>query len=144
MNNVSIMGRLTADPVLRITQSGHEYSFFTIAIRRNFKASSGDYQTDYVPCVAWGQRAEILTQHFAKGSRIGAVGNIQTRIQQTANLTRTVVEVLVTEIQFVDTKAEAKQAGSITAPSTQPATEFEIHMDDSELPWDIGLEPEEI
>ena len=36
MNNVSLIGRLTADPELKHTQSGMAMTRFTVAVGRNF------------------------------------------------------------------------------------------------------------
>ena len=40
MNKVVLIGRLTADPELRYTQSNKAYTRFTIAVNRNFKNES--------------------------------------------------------------------------------------------------------
>jgi single-strand DNA-binding protein len=54
MNKVILMGRLTADPELRQTQSGISSCRFTVAINRSFvDKNSGQRQADFITCVAW-------------------------------------------------------------------------------------------
>lgn len=52
MNKVVLIGRLTADPELRYTQSNKAYTRFTIAVNRNFKNESGEKDADFISAVA--------------------------------------------------------------------------------------------
>lgn len=75
LNRAVIVGRLTADPVARKSQSGTTFVNFTIAVnRRNDKE-----QTDYINCVVFGKPAEYMEQYIKKGYLIGVEGRIQTR-----------------------------------------------------------------
>lgn len=60
MNKVVLIGRLTADPELRYTQSNKAYTRFTIAVNRNFKNESGEKDADFISAVAWDKRAETI------------------------------------------------------------------------------------
>lgn len=55
MNKVILMGRLTADPELRQTQSGISSCRFTVAVNRGYKNEKGEYDADFVP-VSHGDR----------------------------------------------------------------------------------------
>lgn len=77
MNSVQLMGRLTADPEMRQTQSGNVTVRFTIAINRPVK--QGQQPTaDFIPCVAWNKTAEFLNKYFGKGDMIALNGTIRT------------------------------------------------------------------
>lgn len=76
MNNVSLMGRLTADPELKTTQNGISYCRFTVAVDRYSK--DGEDKTDFINCVAWRKTAEFIDNYFSKGQRIALTGSIQT------------------------------------------------------------------
>ena len=67
MNNVNIIGRMTADPELRHTQSGTACTRFTIAVDRRVKQGE-EKQTDFITIVAWQQRAEFICKYFSKDS----------------------------------------------------------------------------
>ena len=76
MNSVALMGRLTADPELRTTNSGLNYCRFTVAVDRYSKGE--DKKTDFINCVAWRQTAEFVERYFSKGKMIAVQGSIQT------------------------------------------------------------------
>ncbi|MCF0111175.1 MAG: single-stranded DNA-binding protein [Erysipelotrichaceae bacterium] len=78
INRVILVGRLTADPVLRKTGTGTAVTSFTIAVNR--RAVKGQEQpADFIPCVAWQKTAEIVAQYARKGTQVGVDGRIQTR-----------------------------------------------------------------
>ena len=60
MNNVSLIGRLTADPELRNTQSGISFVRFCIAVDRSYSKQGEEKQTDFINVVAWRQSAEFI------------------------------------------------------------------------------------
>lgn len=78
MNKVIIMGRLTADPELRTSQSGVSNLRFTVAVNRNFKNQNGEYDADFISCMAFKQRAEFIARYFSKGSMICVEGSLRT------------------------------------------------------------------
>ncbi|MBQ8133866.1 MAG: single-stranded DNA-binding protein [Clostridia bacterium] len=77
MNNVSLIGRLTADPELRHTQSGVAMTRFTVAVDRRVRAGE-EKQADFISVTAWQQRAEFVCKYFSKGNRIALTGSIRT------------------------------------------------------------------
>ena len=109
MNKVQLVGRLTRDPELRTTASGVSVCSFTIAVNRRFKNPQGEYETDFINCVAWRQGAELLAKHFKKGNMVGLVGSIQTRNYDNKDGQKVfVTEVSVEEVHFVESrKSEA-------------------------------------
>ena len=78
MNKTIIMGRLTANPELRQSQSGVSNLRFTVAVNRNFKNQNGEYDADFISCVAFKQRAEFIARYFSKGSMICVEGSLRT------------------------------------------------------------------
>ena len=73
MNNCQFTGRLTADPELRMSQSGKPFLSFTIAVDRIGK----DEQADFVRCKVFGQSAEFMAQYTHKGDVIGVAGALR-------------------------------------------------------------------
>ena len=78
LNHITIMGRLTAEPELRTTNSGVSVASFTVACERDF-AQGGQKETDFVSCVAWRQTGEFVSRYFNKGSMIVVSGRLQSR-----------------------------------------------------------------
>ena len=65
MNKAILVGRLTKDPELKTTAGGVNVCSFTIAVNRRFKNAEGNYDADFINCVAWRQQAELLAKYFA-------------------------------------------------------------------------------
>ena len=72
MNKAIFTGNLTKDPEKRTTQHGTSVTSFTVAVQRRFKNQNGNYDADFINCVAWRGTADFVAQYFSKGSRIGA------------------------------------------------------------------------
>lgn len=104
MNNVSLIGRLTADPELRHTQSGVATTRFSIAVDRRVR-SGEERQADFINIVAWQQRAEMICKYFAKGQRIGITGSIRTgSYTDREGIKRYTFEVWADNIDFCESK----------------------------------------
>lgn len=148
-NQAILAGRLTADPELKFTQSGISVTQFTVAVSRPKRKDDNTDTSDFISCVAWKQRAELITKYFHKGSAIMVIGQIQTRTwTDNNNQKRYATEVLVDNIRFVDSKADTAQnaqkppvanesAGTSTyIPDAYKAPQFEeMTGDDSDLPF---------
>ena len=114
MNQVNLLGRLTADPELRQTQSGISSCRFTIAVNRRFKNENGEYDADFITCVAWRQTAEFVSRYFSKGSMIAVSGSLRTGKYQDKNhsdVTHYTTDVYVDNVEFT---GEKKQQGNTT------------------------------
>ena len=118
-NLVVLTGRLTADPELKTTSNGLSVTTFSIAVDRRYR-SGEERQTDFINIVAWRQSAEFITKYFKKGSLIGIEGSIQTRRYQDKNgNNRTAFEVVVNNVQFVESKRDgAAPMGDTAAPAS--------------------------
>lgn len=110
MNKVELIGRLTKDPEVKLTTNQTAYCNFTVAVDRRFKDKDGQRQSDFINCVAWKQTADFINKYFHKGSRIGLCGSIQTRSYEKDGQKVFITEVLVDEVEFVESKTEAKEA----------------------------------
>lgn len=119
MNKAILIGRLTKDIDLRMTQSGKAVGTFTIAINRYNK----DGGTDFINCVAFGNTAELMKKYTDKGSHVGLSGRIQTRSYQKDDRTVYVTEVIVEDVDFLEVKKE---------PQDEPEP---VLYDDDELPF---------
>jgi single-strand DNA-binding protein len=109
MNNTNLIGRLTADPELKYTQSGTAVSKFTIAVDRQYKNASGERETDFIRCVAFKKTAEIIAQYQKKGNQIGVSGRIQTGSYDKDGVRHYTTDILVDNFTFLDNKKDGKQ-----------------------------------
>lgn len=81
LNKVFLLGRLTADPILRTTTSGQQVATFSIATNRiwNDKTGARREDTEYHNIVVWARQAEIVQRFLAKGGLVLVEGRLQTR-----------------------------------------------------------------
>ena len=106
INNVTLMGRITAAPELKQTNNGTSVTAFCIAIDRRFQQKDGEKQADFINCVAWRNTAEFITKYFGKGDLIAVTGAIQTRKYQDQNgNNRVAVEVVIDNASFCGGKS---------------------------------------
>ena len=146
LNCVTLMGRLTADPVLKTTTTGKEVCQFSIAVDRSY-AGHGEKQSDFITIVAWEAAARFVVNYFTKGSMIALTGSIQTRTyEDKTGAKRTAFEVLAREVSFTGSRSETgstapayPQAAAASAPApsfqTAAAGDFEEISDEEDLPF---------
>jgi len=129
MNKVIFIGRLTKDPEVKNTSSQVQFCNFTIAVDRRFKDANGQRQADFINCVAWRQTASFIGSYFRKGSKVAVVGSLQSRsYDDQSGQKRYVTEVVVDEVEFMDSKNDRTQ---------QTAVESALTSEDTSLPFEI-------
>jgi single-strand DNA-binding protein len=105
INQVTLVGRLTKDPDLRITQEGTSVTNVTVAVNRPFRNQLGEIGADFVQCILWKRMAENTAQYCRKGSLVGITGRIQTRYYDNQEGKRVyVTEVVAETIKFLESK----------------------------------------
>lgn len=114
MNSVSLIGRLTTDPVQRManTASGEiEIAGFNLAVDRRIK-KDGEQSADFIKCTAFGKTAEVINKHCAKGTKIGVTGRIQTgSYTHKDGYTVYTTDVIVEQVTFCESKQGAQSSG---------------------------------
>lgn len=111
-NKVILIGRLTKDLELKVTQSGIPVVSGSIAVNRPYKQDK-ERKADFFNFTAWRGTAEFIARYFHQGSNILIEGALQTR-DYTANdgSKRYVTEVVVANAGFIDKAADAPQDDS--------------------------------
>lgn len=120
LNHIVTMGRLTADPIRRVTASGIPVTSFSIACDRDFKNADGEKVTDFIDCVAWRNTAEFVSKYFTKGRMAVVDGRLQLRdwIDREGNKRRS-AEIVANSVNFGDSKP--KEQGQATPGNYAPA-----------------------
>lgn len=134
MNKAIIMGRLTKDPELKMTQYQIAVCSFTLAVDRKVKEGANKV-TDWIECVAWRGTAEFLSKYFKKGQRVLVVGQVQTRSWEKDGQKRSTTEILVDELEFVEPKETKQEPGWVG--ETRKQVQEKPADDQSSLPFDL-------
>ena len=149
-NRVIIGGRMTAEPELKQTTSGIPVLSFSVAVNR--RAAKGQEKVaDFINCRAWRERAELIARYFHKGSSICVVGTLQqNNWTDQQGVKRTTYEVVVDEVNFVDSASESRTTAGGAQGSYNPyatpdqsgfsapdegAPKFEEMVNDDDLPF---------
>lgn len=99
MNRCSFTGRITKDLAIKETTSGTKLLGFDIAVQRDFKNSDGEYDTDFIRCLAFKGAAEFLTNYAKKGYLVTVSGRLQNNnFEREDGTTNYGMQLLVNEI----------------------------------------------
>ncbi|MFB6467384.1 single-stranded DNA-binding protein [Cytobacillus sp. Hz8] len=110
INQVTLVGRLTRDPDLKITSDGNSVVNITLAVNRHFRNHNGEIEADFVQCTLWRKNAENTALYCKRGSLIGITGRIQTRFYENPNNKRIyVTEVIAEFVRFLGPKKADNQ-----------------------------------
>ena len=131
MNKVQLMGRLVRDPELKELTSGKKVANFTLAVDYA-RDKDGNKLTNFIPCMAWERRGEVISQYFSKGQRmLVSDGMMMVRNYVDANTQekKTYTYVRVDDFEFVETKGsshEAAQDAAVASAGTAKAAAEKI------------------
>ncbi|WP_437829515.1 single-stranded DNA-binding protein [Niallia taxi] len=107
VNQVTLVGRLTRDPELKLTQAGTSVTNITLAVKRSYRNQAGEYEVDFISCIFWNKAAEHIVHYCHKGLLIAIIGSIQTRNYENQEGKRIyVTEVAAEYFRFLEPKRE--------------------------------------
>lgn len=136
LNEVTLMGRLTRDPDVRMTQNGTTAANFALACERDYAPQGQDRETDFFDVVAFRNTADFVGQYFAKGQLVAVKGRLQQRdwTDKQGNKRRT-TEILADRCYFAEKRQDrdVSSGGFRQMPDSTPVP-FE-DPDDDALPF---------
>ena len=80
-NHVQLVGRLGANPEVKVLENGNKLARFNIAVSETYKTKSGEKVTDvqWHSVVAWGNLAGIAEKILSKGTQVTVDGKLFNR-----------------------------------------------------------------
>ena len=128
MSNVVLTGRLTANPELKVTQSGTQVCVFALAVNKDKE------HTDFPQVVCFGKTAENLCTYQKKGSMIGVNGRLQTRSYDRQDGTKAyVTEVIANAVEYLSSKSENE--AKTQQNEVVEVVEAPVDVSDDDLPF---------
>lgn len=135
LNEICLMGRLTANPELKKTQSGVEVCSITLACDRDVKDSNGNKGCDFIDVVIWRGKAKFFCDWFHKGDLAIVRGRLQSRKWTDKNgQNRTYWEVQADEVYFGNTKKDT--ANTYDEADATPVPQMAEVEEYGELPFE--------
>ena len=139
-NNVTIIGRLTADPVTKYLPSGSAVVEFSIA--NNYYVSTKDTtEVNYFDVVAFGKMAETVGKYLTKGKQVAISGTLrQERWQdKDTNASRSKVRIIMQTMQMLGTSGVGSGPASMDTTYSPSASSSNVDLgsfeDDDEVPF---------
>ena len=111
MNKAMLIGNLTRDPEVNTIPNGASVCKFSIAVNRRFADAEGNRQTDFFNIVAWRALGENCGKFLKKGSKVGVVGEIQTRNYEQDGVKKYFTEIIADEVEFLSPKNAGGESG---------------------------------
>lgn len=110
LNQIILVGRLTRDISVHKSENDVKVATISLAIPRSFKNSDGNYDTDFVDCVAFDNIAENTSEYCSKGDIVGVKGRVQSRIIEKEGKKENVLEIICEKITFLSSKRVEEKA----------------------------------
>lgn len=104
LNQVVLVGRLTADPEVIKTESGKKKTTVCLAVARSFKNPDGIYESDFVRCILWDGIAASTSEYCKKGDVVGIKGRLQTSKYEKDGETKYSYDVIAEKVTFLTNK----------------------------------------
>ena len=119
MNQISLIGRLTADPEYRAGEN-HEAATFRLAIPR--RRGNDDAGAVFIEIVAFDGLARTVGDHLSKGRQVSVAGRLEQAEWNTKEGDyRSKHQVIADEILFLDAPRTAPAEEPAPMPEDKPA-----------------------
>lgn len=106
MVNISLVGRLTADPTINEI-NGRACCNFTVAARTRKRDAGGNYVSDFYRVAVWGAQGENCAKYLGKGSQVAVSGSAeQSPYMSNTGEPRSGMQVTAYTIDFITTKTQ--------------------------------------
>lgn len=107
-NQVQLIGRLGANPEVKVLENGNKVARFSLAVSETYTNKKGEKVTDvqWHSVVAWGNLAGIAEKILLKGIAVTVDGKLLNRSYVTKEgVKRTVTEIVANELLVMQRKA---------------------------------------
>jgi single-strand DNA-binding protein len=116
MNTIILIGNLGKDPDMSYTTNGVAVTKFSLAVSRNEKTSSGEWQkeTDWYNITAWGRDAETCNNYLKKGNKVYIEGRLALRkYKDRNNVERFSPDVTLSRMELLTPREQTPAAGYV-------------------------------
>ena len=141
INRVTLVGRLTRDPELRHLPSGTQVLQLGLAVngRQNDEAGNLTDKPNFFDVKVFGNQAEMLANHLAKGRRVGIDGRLDWSSWEAQDGgKRSKVEVIANTVQFLDSRGDQTSGENQFVPAgatTENANADFGNANDDDIPF---------
>ena len=110
LNSITVIGRLTADPVLKYLNTGNAVVEFSIA--NNYFIPNNDKAVNFFDVVAYGKMAETVSKWLTKGKQIAISGSLrQDRWTDKEGASKSRIRITMQNMQILSPRDGAPSGG---------------------------------
>lgn len=136
INNLSLVGRVGAEPEIRHFESGKIKATFRVAINRPTK----EKETDWFEVQCWAKQAEIVAEYVKKGHLVGIEGSLQAEswTSKDSGEKRSKVIVNARNIRLMQPKGDGTGGGESSSSTKRSSVDDDpddIFSSEDELPF---------
>ncbi len=139
INSVRLMGNVGNAPNVKTFDNGNKVARLSMATNHRQKKETGEYEdiTYWHNLVIWGKLAEIAEKYIQKGTRIAIEGVLTNRdYKGNDNEKKNITEIKVNELEFIGSKNQNADAGSIKQENPWNDEKNLVTTDEDALPFD--------
>lgn len=127
MNNISVIGRLVADPEQR-EYNGRNVTNFVLASDSSARNSDGNFITNFYRVSAWGNASDTIYKYSKKGDLLGVCGSFSTREYSSKDGTKHIsLDINLTSFTFCSS-ANRENKGNNTSNSKEVSSVEEVDL----------------
>ncbi len=107
VNKVILIGNITRDPSVKVTDAGKKIAMFTVATNRYFKTAEWESKSEaeFHNCVTWANLADRVDDFLRKGKLVYIEGRLKTRTIEKEDGSKIYkTEVVVSNLIFLNKK----------------------------------------
>ena len=140
-NKVIVMGNLTRDIDVKVTQSGLSIGRAGIAVNEKVKKGT-DYVDEvmFIDCTLFGKTADLAAQYLSKGSQVFFEGRLKLEQWEKDGVKHSKHTIIVDKMQFIGGKQDgggerqqsSKSSGGYRVPKQD---QLNSHDDESDVPF---------
>lgn len=103
VNSTTLSGNISREPELRATASGATVLQFGLAFSNRAKNKNGEWENvpSFIDCVIFGARADALSRHLHKGTKITVQGKLRWSQWERNGEKRSKIELAVEELDLM-------------------------------------------
>lgn len=137
MNKFYGIGRTTSKP--KLGDNGKiKIAKFNLAINRNFKNKEGNYESDFISCIAFNKTAELLDKYTEKGDKIAVEGRIQTgSYQDKQGNTKYTTDLVIDNVEFLESKNKVSSQAEPTVENEVEENPFQTYGNEVQQGMDL-------
>ena len=132
MNKTFLIGRLTAKPELKYTNSNIPVTSFNLAVDRPVR-EDGTKEADFIEIRVWRKQAENVCKYLDKGSLVAIEGRVQTEKFTTKDGENRYKTLVIAErVVFLNSKKKEETKEETKNNDNDPFADFQntIDLDD--------------